>query len=116
MNINFENLERIEEVYKLLLLMKHESKIHIEKRWLTSDELATYTGFSLGTIKKLIKEKKLKAGIHFYQKIKRNTFDKQKIDEWIMNEENEEENEDNEKIISRKSRRLIIDNIIKNVA
>ena len=49
MNINFENLEKIEEIYKLLILMRDEKLNQFEKKWLTTEELSLYIGYSKET-------------------------------------------------------------------
>ena len=51
MNINFESLGKIDEIYNLLILLKDEVNNKIEKRWLTSEELALYTNLLLFAVK-----------------------------------------------------------------
>ena len=46
MNVNFECLEKIPEIYNLLLLLQNEVKNKVEKRWLTTEELSIYIGYS----------------------------------------------------------------------
>ena len=46
MNVNFECLEKIPEIYNLLLLLQNEVKNKVEKRWLTTEELSVYIGYS----------------------------------------------------------------------
>ncbi|WP_404319468.1 helix-turn-helix domain-containing protein [Malaciobacter canalis] len=84
MNINFENLEKIEEIYKLLILIKDEKINQFEKKWLTTEELSTYIGYSKESIKKMIKENDLELGKHYFKVSKKNLFDKYAIDNWIM--------------------------------
>ncbi|PHO12763.1 hypothetical protein CPG38_05715 [Malaciobacter marinus] len=84
MNINFENLEKIEEIYKLLILIRDEKINQFEKKWLTTEELSTYIGYSKESIKKMIKENDLELGKHYFKVSKKNLFDKYAIDNWIM--------------------------------
>lgn len=84
MNINFENLEKIEDIYKILILIRDERINHIEKRWLTTEELSEYIGYSKESIKKMIREEEFEIGIHYHKKFKKNLFDKKQIDNWII--------------------------------
>jgi len=84
MNINFENLEKIEEIYQLLVLIRDEKLNQFEKKWLTTEELASYIGYSKESIKKMIKENDLELGKHYFKVSKKNLFDKFAIDNWIM--------------------------------
>lgn len=84
MNINFENLAKIEDIYKILLLIKEEKINQIEKRWLTTERLSEYIGYSKESIKKMIKENDLELGKHYFKVSKKNLFDKYAIDNWIM--------------------------------
>lgn len=89
MNINFENLEKIEEIYKLLILMRDEKLNQFEKKWLTTEELSLYIGYSKESIKKMISYEELQLNKHYFKVAKKNLFDKQAIDKWIMGIEEE---------------------------
>jgi hypothetical protein len=81
MNINFENLEKIDEIYEMLKqLTKGENKI--EKRWLNVSETAYYLGYSKDYIHKL-KDNSLYINKHYYKKSGKLLFDKYELDNWI---------------------------------
>ena len=86
MNINFESLGKIDEIYNLLVLLKNEVNNKIEKRWLTSEELALYIGYSKESIKRFLKDGEFELNYHYFKKDRKNIFDKNAIDEWIMSE------------------------------
>ena len=86
MNINFESLGKIDEIYNLLVLLKNEVNNKIEKRWLTSEELSLYIGYSKESIKKFLKDEEFELNYHYFKKDRKNIFDKNAIDEWIMSE------------------------------
>ncbi len=88
MNVNFESLGKIDEIYNLLLLLKNEVNNKIEKRWLTSEELSLYIGYSKESIKKFLKDGEFELNYHYYKKDRKNIFDKNAIDEWIMSGDN----------------------------
>ena len=88
MNVNFESLGKIDEIYNLLLLLKNEVNNKIEKRWLTSEELSLYIGYSKESIKKFVKDGEFELNYHYYKKDRKNIFDKNAIDEWIMSGDN----------------------------
>lgn len=84
MNINFENLEKISEIHKILLTMLEQKTDSIDKRWLTTEDLSNYIGYSKDAIKKMIADNELRLNEHYYKKTKKNLFDKEAIDKWIM--------------------------------
>ena len=86
MNINFESLGKIDEIYNILLLLKNEVNNKIEKRWLTSEELALYIGYSKESIKRFLKDGEFELNYHYFKKDRKNIFDKNAIDKWIMSE------------------------------
>ena len=61
-----------------------ESKIKLEKRWLSTHELSEYIPYSKETINKKVQDETFICGVHFYQQAKIRMFDKLKIDEWII--------------------------------
>ena len=84
MNINFESLNDITEI--LTLLTSVNEKIErgtLNKRWLSVNELANYIPFSKDKIYKMI-DIEFEEGIHFYRKENKIIFDNNKIDEWIL--------------------------------
>ena len=86
MNVNFESLGKIDEIYNLLVLLKNEVNNKIEKRWLTSEELALYIGYSKESIKRFLKDGEFELNYHYFKKDRKNIFDKNAIDKWIMSE------------------------------
>ena len=88
MNIAFENLEKIQEIYNILILLRDREMNKIEKRWLTTEELSEYIGYSKESIKNMIKEEEFILELHYYKKHRKNIFDKLEIDKWIMNSNN----------------------------
>lgn len=84
MNIAFEKLEKIEEIYNLLVLLRDREMNKIEKRWLTTEELSEYIGYSKESIKNMIKNEEFVIELHYYKKHRKNIFDKTAIDKWIM--------------------------------
>lgn len=84
MNIAFEKLEKIEEIYNLLVLLRDREMNKIEKRWLTTEELAEYIGYSKESIKNMIRDEEFILELHYYKKHRKNIFDKLEIDKWIM--------------------------------
>ncbi|WP_323593258.1 helix-turn-helix domain-containing protein [Aliarcobacter butzleri] len=86
MNINFESLGKIDEIYNLLVLLKDEVNNKVEKRWLTSEELALYIGYSKESIKRFLKDGEFELNYHYFKKDRKNIFDKNAIDKWIMSE------------------------------
>lgn len=80
MTINFENLEKINDI--LFKLDNLESKISIEKRWFNIDEIANYTGYSVEHMRNL-KDSDFIENKHYYKAKGKLLFDKNMIDEWI---------------------------------
>ena len=84
MNIPLENLEKIQEIYNILVLLRDREVNKIEKRWLTTEELAEYIGYSKESIKNMIRDKEFVLELHYYKKCRKNIFDKLEIDKWVM--------------------------------
>lgn len=106
MNVNFESLGKIDEIYNILLLLKNEVNNNIEKRWLTSEELSLYIGYSKESIKNMIKNEEFVIDLHYYKKHRKNIFDKAEIDKWIMGSNKANTN----------NYELLANRILKNVA
>ncbi|MGA1932767.1 DNA-binding protein [Arcobacter sp. YIC-464] len=104
MDINFENLEKIDEILNRLILI--EQKVKSEKRWLTVKELSLYIGYSEDRIHKL-KNIEFFENLHFYKRSGKLLFDKYEIDNWIIGIQNFVES-DSEKVNS------ILNNILNN--
>ncbi|MFY9089570.1 helix-turn-helix transcriptional regulator [Arcobacter aquimarinus] len=106
MNIAFEKLEKIEEIYNLLVLLRDREMNKIEKRWLTTEELCEYIGYSKESIKNMIKNEEFVIDLHYYKKHRKNIFDKTEIDKWIMGSNKTNTN----------NYELLANRILKNVA
>jgi hypothetical protein len=100
MNINFENLEKINDI--LLKLNELESKISGQKRWFNINEISDYTGYSVEHIRNL-KDSDFIENKHYYKTKGKLLFDKNMIDEWITS---------NPKKIDAKE---IVSNILKDL-
>jgi hypothetical protein len=79
MDFKFENLEKIDEILKLLLEQKKTSTI---KRWLNITETAYYLGYSKEYIHKL-KDSSFFINKHYYKKSGKLLFDKYELDIWV---------------------------------
>ena len=101
MNVNFESLGKIDEIYNLLVLLKNEVNNKIEKRWLTSEELALYIGYSKESIKRFLKDGEFELNYHYFKKDRKNIFDKNAIDEWIMQDSNKNNTNNNDFIVNK---------------
>lgn len=106
MNIAFEKLEKIEEIYNLLVLLRDREINKIEKRWLTTEELAEYIGYSKESIKNMIRDEEFILELHYYKKHRKNIFDKTEIDKWVMSSDK----------TYTKDYELLTNRILKNVA
>lgn len=86
MNINFENLNLLEQIANDLIIIKKQlqSDSNTSKRWLSTKELSQYIPYSKETINKKVQDETFICGVHFYQNAKTRMFDKIKIDEWII--------------------------------
>ncbi len=83
MEINFENLAKIDEI--LQILQKQQVDI-IEKRWLNVSETAHYLGYSKDHIHKM-KSDTFILDVHYYKKAGRLLFDKIELDNWVTQTE-----------------------------
>ena len=101
MNIAFENLEKIQEIYNILVLLRDREMNKIEKRWITTEELCEYIGYSKESIKNFIKDDELILNCHYYKKDRKNIFDKNAIDEWIMQDSNKNNTNNNDFIVNK---------------
>lgn len=106
MNIALENLEKIQEIYNILVLLRDREMNKIEKRWLTTEELSEYIGYSKESIKNMIRDEEFVIDLHYYKKHRKNLFDKTEIDKWIMDSNKTNTN----------NYELLANRILKNVA
>lgn len=84
MNINLEALEQIPQLVALVEeLIKLQKEGVAEKKWLSSNELATYLGYSADKIHKLKRSEWIE-NVHYYKPTGKLLFDKNKVDEWVI--------------------------------
>ena len=86
MNINFENLSKIDDVLRKLNQL--EQKLSGSKRWLNVNETALYLGYSKEYIHKL-KDSQFIENIHFYKKVGKLLFDVNELDRWVTSTVNQ---------------------------
>lgn len=84
MKIDLTPLNEIPKVVKKLEIIDKKLDSNIDKRWLTTRELAEYTGYKFETIKSKIKNHDFIFGVHYYKKDGTLFFDKFEVDNWIM--------------------------------
>lgn len=76
-------LQQIPEIKQMLgELLKLQKEEKIEKKWLNTEEVAKYLGYSTDSINRL-KKTVWQEGIHFYKPNGRIVFDKNQLDEWV---------------------------------
>ena len=84
MNVNFETLSQIPDIYRLLLQLNEKIENRVEKRWLSTTETANYLGYSKDSIDFMVKKGEFIVNIHYYQVERKRMFDKQSLDKWVM--------------------------------
>lgn len=84
MEINFQHLDDIPNIYKLLKILNEKIENKIEKRWLSTNETATYLGYSKDSIDSLVKKGEFIINIHYFQKERKRMFDKEALDKWVI--------------------------------
>lgn len=82
MNIKFENLDKIDEILKVLNNIQHIQKNG--KRWMSTEEIVNYLPYSKDTINTMIKNGDFIKDTHYYQKSRKRIFDKYAIDNWVL--------------------------------
>lgn len=100
MEINFENLKKIDTILEKIELL--ENKISNEKRWLNIGEASHYLGYSKDHIHKL-KDSDFIENKHYYKKAGRILFDKLELDNWVTTN------------LTKKDIKNITDNILKAI-
>lgn len=84
MNLVLENLELIPKLLEAITALKSQSAKSNEKRWLNSNEMASYTGYKLETIKSKVKSGDFVRRYHYFKRDGKLLFDKLKVDDWVM--------------------------------
>ena len=83
MNIEFESLKLLPQMFVLIEKLNSQFENAHTKRWLSVKELATYLSYSSDRIYK-IKDEHFIEGIHFFKKSGKILFDRVAIDSWVV--------------------------------
>lgn len=83
MNIDFKDLLLLPEIYKQLCKLNN-NQVNAHKRWLSVKELSIYLTFGKDKIYKMVDVQFIECE-HYYKRENRLLFDKNKIDEWVIN-------------------------------
>jgi len=83
MDFDFKDIGLLKEMFKDIKVLLQASENKVEKRWLSTRELATYLDYSIDRIHKL-KGVSFLEGIHYHKSAGKLLFDKVKIDNWVM--------------------------------
>lgn len=84
MKIDLTPLESIPKIENELKIISQKLDSNIDKRWLNTEELASYTGYKLETIKSKIKVNSFIRGVHYFKRDGKLLFDKFEVDKWVM--------------------------------
>jgi len=84
LKIDLTPLQEIPKIVNKLEIIDKKLDSNIEKKWLTTRELAEYTGYKFETIKSKIKNHDFIFRVHYYKKDGTLFFDKFEVDNWIM--------------------------------
>lgn len=105
MNIEFESLKLLPQMFALIEKLNTNLQNAHTKRWLSVKELATYLSYSSDRIYK-IKEEHFIEGIHFFKKSGKILFDRVAIDSWVVGKDTLETND---------TQRQIVDNVLLSI-
>ena len=83
MTIDFKDLELLKEMFDDIKIIKKSFENRIEKRWLSTKEVAEYLDYSQDRIHKLKGEEFIE-NIHYFKRSGKLLFDKTKIDDWVL--------------------------------
>ena len=106
MTVEFESLKLLPQIYEMLNKL-HENMNNSSKRWMSVKELSAYLTFGKDKIYKMVDVVFIESE-HYYKKENRLLFDKQKIDEWVLNTTS------NKKSIQ--DTRQIIDDVLSSIS
>ena len=105
MNINFEDLKLLPQMFALIEKLNSNLENSFTKRWLSVRELAEYLSYSNDRIYKL-KDEHFIEGEHFYKKSGKILFDRVTIDLWMVGGKSDE---------TSQSQRQIVDNVLSSI-
>lgn len=83
-NIDLVTQEDLTKVLKYLESISRKLDEKIEKKWLSTKELAEYTSYKINTIQAKIKTNQFIENVHYYKKGGKLFFDRSAIDRWII--------------------------------
>lgn len=83
MDINFDNLNKITVIEKLLIKLFSRMDSMNQKKWMTTKEAAEHTTYSKYSIDRFVETKDLKEGIHYHQKHGKRIFSSNALDLWV---------------------------------
>jgi len=106
MNVNFEDLKLLPQMYELIEKLNSKLETTQAKRWLSVKELSNYLTFGKDKIYKMVDVQFIESE-HYYRKENRLLFDKEKIDEWVLNSSSN---------TNFKSANEIINNVLNSVS
>ena len=104
--IEMENINLIKSISQDIETIKKSLSSIQTKRWLTTDEVAKYLGYSRDRIYKF-KNSSFIENLHFYKKEGKILFDKVAIDDWVICKEKTNE--------TNQSQKQIVDNILSSI-
>lgn len=84
LTVDFSPLADISILMELVKNMDKKISIQADKRWLSVKELSAYLTFGKDKIYKMVDVIFLESE-HYYRKENRLLFDREKIDEWVIN-------------------------------
>ena len=103
--IDMENINLIKNIAQDIETIKKSLSSIQMKRWLNTNELAKYLGYSKDRIYKL-KNDVFIEDLHFYKKTGKLLYDRVAIDDWVVGKENHD---------FIQSKRNIVDNILLSI-
>ena len=83
MTVDFNYLELIPVLMEEVIGLKKTFENRVEKKWLSTKELAIYLDYSQDRIHKL-KGEAFFENIHYHKRSGKLLFDKDKIDKWVL--------------------------------
>ena len=84
MNVNFDALDMIPTMLKLLEQLSEEHNNHVDKKWLSTQETAEYLGYTKKSIDAKVRSNEFILDLHYYQKSSKRMFDKNMLDKWVI--------------------------------
>ncbi len=84
MNVNFDVLDKIPVIVKMLEEVLKNQKNMVDKPWLSTKETAEYLGYSKDSIDRKVKNGDFLVDIHFYQRGSKRIFEKAMLDKWVV--------------------------------